>query len=348
MATVTSTLADLRVLFPGARGYLNSATCGLPPVAALEAMHSHLDEWRDGGACLLRWDIPVQRSRELAATLMGVGPSAVSVGSQVAVTAGTVAAAAPSGTRIVMPSGEFSSLTWPFVARGDLEIVQVDLAELPGVIREGDWVVASTVQSNDGRLLDLEAVAAAARTLGIFTFLDATQSLGWLPMDASRFDVVTAGAYKWLLCPRGTAFTAWSERALATVAPQNPNWYAGRDVGASLYMNDVDLASTARRHDVSPAWPCWPGAVPALELLVGAGVERIQDHNVGLANRLRAELGMEPSNSAIVSIRAEAGVMDRMSDAGIKCGYRDGRVRVGFHLYNDESEIAVVARVLGS
>ena len=42
-------------------------------------------------------------------------------------------------------------------------------------------------------------------------------------------------------------------------------------------------------------------ALPALELLDAVGVEAIHEHDVGLANRFRAGLGLEPGNSAIVS-----------------------------------------------
>jgi selenocysteine lyase/cysteine desulfurase len=333
--TTALSLADVAACFPGARGYLNSATCGLPSLGTLAALDQHLSQWRDGGADLVAWDEPVRRSRSLFGALMGVAPDAVSVGSQVAITAATVAASLAPGTRVALASGDFTSLTWPFLSRPDLVCTQVDVAEVPSV--DADWVVASVVQSADGRVLDLSALG------GRRTLLDATQSAGWLPTDASRFDVVTAGGYKWLSCPRGTAFTTWSLQALAEIAPLAPNWYAADDVMSGFYLDEVSLAADARRHDVSPAWPCWAGTAPALDLIASVGVDAIHAHNLRLAGRVRAELGLAPSDSAIVSCAGDAG---SLAAAGISACARAGRVRLSFHLYNDDADVDRVLEVL--
>jgi selenocysteine lyase/cysteine desulfurase len=332
-------LAEVAACFPGRRGFLNTATCGLPPLASLAALDEHLAQWRDGGADLRRWDEPVRRSRALAASLLGVPVEAVSVGSQVAVTAAAVAAALAPGTRVVLVRGDFTSLTWPFLARTDLRCRQVDLAEVTEAAASAEWVVASVVQSADGRVLDVSALPQ------VRTLLDATQSAGWLPLDASRFDVVTAGAYKWLCCPRGTCFTAWSPRALREVPPLAPNWYAAADAMSGFYLDDVTLADDARRHDVSPAWPCWAGAAPALALLAGLGVDAIHAHNLRLANRVRSALHLPRSDSAIVSCSGDAAAL---TAAGIRCTARAGRVRLGFHLYNDDTDVDLTLEALGA
>jgi hypothetical protein len=54
------------------------------------------------------------------------------------------------------------------------------------------------------------------------------------------------------------------------------------------------LAGDARRFDVSPAWMAWVGGAPALELLEAVGTEAIHAHDVGLANRFREGIGLEP------------------------------------------------------
>ena len=43
-------IADARQLFPGAPGYLNSASIGLPPVDAVAAMDEAIREWQHGQA----------------------------------------------------------------------------------------------------------------------------------------------------------------------------------------------------------------------------------------------------------------------------------------------------------
>ena len=40
--------------------------------------------------------------------------------------------------------------------------------------------------------------------------LDATQALGWLPLDVGWADAVVTAGYKWLMCPRGAAWMSIS------------------------------------------------------------------------------------------------------------------------------------------
>lgn len=173
------------------------------------------------------------------------------------------------------------------------------------------------------------------------TLVDATQAAGWLPIDASRFDFVTAGAYKWLLSPRGTAFLTVSKDHLARLTPFHAGWYAGAQRWESIYGRPLRLAEDARRFDLSPAWLCWVGTLAALQLIEGIGIEAIRDHDVGLANALRAELGLPPSDSAIVSADVPDG--NPPLPAHISCRQRAGRLRVRFHLYNTQADVDLVA-----
>jgi selenocysteine lyase/cysteine desulfurase len=59
---------------------------------------------------------------------------------------------------------------------------------------------------------------------------------------------------------------------------------------------------------------------------------------VALANRFRAGLGLEPSNSAIVRVEAE-GAADRLEAAGIRAAVRAGSLRASFHVYNTEADV---------
>jgi selenocysteine lyase/cysteine desulfurase len=107
----------------------------------------------------------------------------------------------------------------------------------------------------------------------------------------------------------------------------------------------TSLRPHTRAADVSPAWFCWVGTTPALELIEEIGVPAIHDHDVALANRFRAGLGMEAADSAIVS----ADVPDaaaRLERAGIVAAMRGGRLRTSWHLYNDERDVDRVLEVV--
>ena len=165
-----------------------------------------------------------------------------------------------------------------------------------------DLVAVSAVQSADGRLADLDAISSAAASYDALTLVDATQACGWLPLDAGRFSVVVTGGYKWQCHPRGTAFMTITPELRDRIRPLAAGWYAGEHPWETCYGTPLRLASDARRFDVSPAWLSWHAAAATLELFEAVGLGRIHEHNLALANRLRTDLGLEPGDSAIVSL----------------------------------------------
>ena len=341
----TAAALDVRTHFPAARGYLDTATCGLPSTATVAAVQEHLTTWQDGGGSLPVFHDPVERSRAAFAAMAGVPTEDVAVGSQVSVAVGMVAASLPAGTRVVLPDNDFTSLLWPFLARAELRCELVPLAEVPDAVARGcDWVAASTVQSAGGAVLDLVALRAAADAAGARVLLDATQSAGWLPLSAGQWDVVVAGAYKWLLSPRGTAFTTVSRGALPLIASTAAGWYAGQDGPGSYYGGPARLAGGARRLAGSPAWPSWAGTAPALQLLLDVGVEAVHRHDLRLAHALRERLALPPGDSAVVCLDAP---VDALRAGGVRCSGRDGQARLAFHLYNDDEDVDLAARALG-
>ncbi|WP_052423146.1 aminotransferase class V-fold PLP-dependent enzyme [Nonomuraea candida] len=194
----------------------------------------------------------------------------------------------------------------------------------------------SLVQSADGQVAPPADIVAAARDHDALVIADGSQACGWLPVDVSGMDALVCAAYKWLMAPRGAAFGYLSPRLRERMRPLAANWYAGADEGGSFYGPPLRLAGDARRFDLSPAWFSYVGAAPAIELLNEIGVERVRDHDVALANRFRAGLGLEPSDSAIVAVDAPG---ERLAAAGIRAAVRAGRVRAAFHVYTTEDDV---------
>lgn len=331
--------AMLRSEFAPAGVYLDSATYGLPPTVALDEFASVTAAWASGSYDPLSCDAAVSRARGSFARLHGVLAADVAIGHQVSPLVGLVAGALPRGAGVLAAEGDFTSLLFPFLAAG-CALETVELGRLAEAIdSRTDLVAVSAVQSADGRLADLDAIAAAAGHHGALTLIDATQACGWLPLDAARFDVVVAGGYKWLCHPRGTAFMTLIPRMRDRLGPVAAGWYAGEHPWVTCYGTPLRLAADARRFDVSPAWLSWHAAAAALALLEATGIERVHEHDVALANGLREGLDLERGDSAIVSLAAEAAAGERLARAGVKASVRAGRVRLSCHLYNDESDI---------
>lgn len=351
MLTVTdSPRTAWRNAFVAAPGHLDAATCGLPTRATAQSLHSALDAWQAGEADLAAYDAAVARSRGAFAQVVGVPPEWVAVGSQTSVLVGGVAASLPDGARVLLADGDFSSVTYPFLAQADrgVRVRSVPLHALADELRPGtDLVAFSAVQSSDGRIADLVAIADAARATGTRTLVDLTQSAGWLPVDASGFDITVTAAYKWLCSPRGVAFATVHPRALAALRPVHAGWYAGLDPWASCYGTTMRLADDARRLDVSPAWLAWVGAAPALDLAAGLDAAQVRDHDVALADSLLAGLDLPAGGSAIVALDDPSGTRRAaLTAAGLRVSGRAGRVRLAFHLWNDESSVAAALTAL--
>ena len=342
-------VADARRLFSPEGTYLNTASYGLPPQPAWEAVQAAQEEWRHGSTGFHGWDQSVGRSRAAWARLHGVAAADVAVGPQVSPFVGLVAASLEPGTRVLAACEDFTSLLYPLLvqeARG-VRVRLVALDELPDAIDgDTDLVAVSAVQSSDGRLADLDAIAAAAVHHGARTLVDGTQACGWLPLGASRFDHVVCAGYKWLLAPRGTAFLYATPEARERLTPHLAGWYAAEEPMANLYGGPLRLAGDARALDVSPAWMSWVGQAPALDLLEQVGLERVHAHDVALAERFRAGLGLPPGDSAIVSLDLPVETADRLAAARVSCAGRGGLTRFSFHLANTEADVDRALEVL--
>jgi selenocysteine lyase/cysteine desulfurase len=335
--------------FDAPPGYLNTASIGLPPREALAAFQRAAADWGAGRVQPPDYDPYVDEARATFARLVGVQASDVAVGSQVSTFTAMVAASLEPGAEVLAYADDFSSLLFPLMVareRGVNVRTVASVADMPGAIDASTTLVAfSAVQSADGEVADLDAIAAAAEAHCARTYVDATQAVGWLPLDASRFDFVAVAAYKWLLAPRGVAFMTVRRERLAEVPPIAAGWYAGEQRWESLYGPALPLAADARRLDVSPAWLSWVGAAPSLEAIERAGIDTIHAHDTGLANRFRAGLGLPPSNSAIVAT-ASPGAAERLKAAGIAAAARSGKFRLSFHLYNTDADVDLALEAL--
>ncbi|MDG4785502.1 aminotransferase class V-fold PLP-dependent enzyme [Micromonospora sp. WMMD1102] len=343
-------LDQARQLWKPEPGWLNTASYGLPPEPAWEALQAALADWRTGRTSWEGWDASTTRSRAAFARLVGVPVEDVTVGATVSQLLAPVGAALPAGATVLVPEVEFTSNLFPWLVHTDrgvrVRTVPLDrLAE--SVDADTDLVAFSLVQSADGTVARYDEILAAAEAHDALTVVDATQGCGWLPFQAGRADVVAVGAYKWLMAPRGAAFGFLSPRVRDRFTPLAANWYAGSDPHASYYGPPLRLADDARRFDLSPAWFCFVGAAPALELLVEVGLPAVREHNVGLANRFLAGLGQPHRDSAIVTVDVP-GAAEKLAAAGVRAAVRAGRVRASFHLYSTGHDVDLALTALTS
>lgn len=349
VTTSVLSLDAVRDQFTPDPGFFNTASLGAPPRVTVEAVRAAIDAWSVGRATATDFDVSVVGAREAFAHLVGVPATSVAAGSTVSPFVGLIAASLPEGAEVLVADDDFTSLLFPFAAQESRGVTlrSVPLASLPSAVRETTTLVAvSAVQSSDGTLVDLAALRSAVSATGARLLLDTTQSTGWLPLDLSWVDYAVCGAYKWLLSPRGSAFLVVRPDRMESLTPHAANWYAGADIWASIYGLPLRLSDEARRFDTSPAWFSWVGTATSLGLLADLDPTEVHAHDVGLANSLRAGLGLPPGDSAIVSVPMDAAGRERLKAAGVRTAVRAGAVRFSCHLYTQQSDVDLVLQAL--
>jgi selenocysteine lyase/cysteine desulfurase len=323
------------------RGYLDTATYGLPPRSPVAAVEQALASWRERGSWL-DWEKDGEACRELFARIVGAEAGEIAYVAAASVAAGIVAASLPveAGANVVLYERDFDSVLFPWrpLAERGVELRTLPLEKLADGIDEQTALVAvSLVQSSDGRMPDLEAIKATGTRL----FLDGTQAVGSIPVDLEGVDYLVAHSYKWLLSPRGLCFFYARPERLEEITPWLAGWKSRSDPFEDYY-GAPELAADAHRLDISIPWFSAPGARASLELIAGLGPETIGDHNLALARTFAAELGLPEPRSPILRVPvddADAAV-ERLKSAGVACSARSGSIRFAFHLYNDEEDVA--------
>ncbi|MTB88902.1 aminotransferase class V-fold PLP-dependent enzyme [Aeromicrobium senzhongii] len=335
--------------FIGPEGYLNTASYGLPPTATVDALERVHRRWAAGTAVGSDFDADIATGRAAFADLAGVPVSSVTMGASVAALLGPVASALPDGARVLVPEGEFTSVSFPFAAHHgrDVTVTEAPLHRLPEAASEYDVVAVSTVQSADGARVDLTALRSATEGSDTIVLLDATQQLGWLQLDLGWADVVVSSSYKWLLGPTGIAWGAYSDHLVDRLVPHHANRYAGGAPWDTTYGLPLRLTDDARRFDISPAWFPVVGAAASLAWISTLDIAEVTAHCRGLADRARTALGLPPGDSAIVSIPTEHAAA-RLQEAGVRASVRQGAARIAFALYNTEDDLDRVVRALNA
>jgi selenocysteine lyase/cysteine desulfurase len=112
------TIEEARTLWQREGIYLNTASYGLPPTPAWDALQAALADWRVGRTSWEHWNEATQAARGSFARLCGVPPEWVAVGGAVSHFVGLIAAALPDRSRVLSTEAEFTSALWPFMAQG--------------------------------------------------------------------------------------------------------------------------------------------------------------------------------------------------------------------------------------
>ena len=322
-------------------GYLSTASFGIPCPAAADIVTATTAAWSEGRLTFGSWFADTQRARDSIAKLLEVRADSVALGTSTATMLGSVAANLPDGARVLAPVNEHSSNLLPYLnhAHRGVSVTLAPLAELASRVDASISLVScSAVQSLTGEVVDIAALRQATLRAGAMLCLDGSQACGWLPLSGAAADFIVCSVYKWLCSPIGGAFLIVAPETARKMRPATPGWPATTEPAAPPYGVEAQLADSARRFDSGPNLISMIGAKQSIDAITSIGVQTIFEHDVGLANRLRAGLDMPPANSAIVTLPIP-GAAAHLGAEGIQATEWKGILRLSFHLYNSEDDV---------
>lgn len=256
----------------------------------------------------------------------------------------------------------------------DDETGHVDLEALERALAEPTTLLVAThIPTSSGRVEPVVEVGALAAAAGVTYLLDATQSVGHVPVDVGSFgcDALVTTGRKFLRAPRGTGFLYVSPRLRERLRPVAPDVRGARWSGE----HEFELDESARRFETwEAAHALRLGLGVALEEARQLGVDSVAAHVAALSASLRSRLleevagiriaDPEDAPSGIVTFVREQeepqSTQAKLSAAGCHTvvvpashGLWDlaprglaGVVRVSFHVYNDEDDVEAVIAAL--
>ena len=342
-------------------------------LAGDEALARRSEPWRFTAP---DWFTDSERLRAAFAGLIGSRPDDVAL---VPSTSYGLAVAARNlkagpGRRVLVIAEEFPSnyYTWKrFAAATGAELVAVERA--PGeawadaILRAVDERVAiasvPNVHWSDGAYVDLARVSAALHAVGSAFVIDASQSLGVMPLDLAtlRPDAVVAVGYKWLLGPYGLGYLYVDPRH-HDGTPIEENWAlrSGADDFARLVGYSDEYMPGARRYDVGERsnFQLVPMSLAAVEQVAAWGPARIgatlRERTREIA-RAAAALGLAvPAEDArgphILGIEFPperiGRVMESLQSARVFASQRGSSLRIAPHLHNNDRDVERLAAAL--
>jgi len=315
------------------------------------------------------WFADVERLRSLFAQIIGASAEGIALvpasSYGLAIAAGNLPLSA--GQRVLVLAEEYPSgiYTWRAAARrSGAEILTVtrDSGQswtdaVLSVLDERVGIVSvPNVHWTDGALVDLGPIAARVRELGTRLVVDASQSVGAMPLDVGELqpDFLVSVGYKWLLGPFSVGYLYVAEEHRQG-EPLEQNWISreGSEDFARLVDYRDEYQPGARRFDVGERtkFELIPMAIAALEQIVEWEVPRIAATlalRTSEIARRAAGLGLDPvpdeqRGPHLLGVQLPEHARDRvlsaLAEANCFAALRGSSLRIAPHLHTTDEDV---------
>ena len=253
---------------------------------------------------------------------------------------------------IVLKTFEPDTANW----RGNLEMIEKLMTKKTRLI------FVSHVTCTTGQRLPEKEICKFAKDKGIWVFLDGAQAPGMMPVNLREYncDFYTTSGHKWLIGPKRTGILYVKKELLDVVRPLTVGGYS--DAGYSIEKNELKFQPSAQRFEYGTQNPAlFFGLETALDFINAIGIERIWEHNRALAESFYQELLKIPEvevlspadesfRTAMITFKMKNLSYDKivahLAERRIRVRpVTEGNlmaVRVSFHLYNNEMDVAKI------
>ena len=345
------------------------------------AAHQTSMEWSDalarGGAA--EFDGEAEKNgmmplRRATARLLSCKVEDVCVGSSATELLCSVAWAKspPKGSNIVSTRASFPSTVYPWTRVANANGAEVRLADhdsdlytepndiISLIDQDTSVVTVSHVEFSSGQRYDLRKLADAAHSVGAILVVDATQSMGMVPIDApnSGADVIVSSGYKWLRGTYGAAVGYISPSVLPDMYPGLLGFRSHDDIW-DLRAERLTLPRDASRFEYTTIhFGAALGLAKAVDEICDFGIQEVWEHDLKLADKVIDEakrIGLsivspisEDERSAIIGLRMPEGVSSEVIARRLQDEYsilvtsRAGLLRVSPHMDNTTEEVGML------
>lgn len=357
--------------------YLDHAAVAPLPACASDIIKQFADQaTREGDTRWLDWSASVQRTRKLAAQLIGSSEAEIALVANTTQGIGIVAEGFPwlPGDNVVVPENEFPSnlLPWKNLTRRGVEVRLAPIASdgeltadaIASYIDEKTRIVSvSWVGFSSGFRCNLEAISQLVHDRGCLLFVDAIQGLGAFPLDVKTVDIdfLAADGHKWMMGPEGAGILYVKQQHLQQLATIGIGWASLAAGGFD--PKSVQVKSTAARFEGGSSNMVGMMALgESLNVLQGlgagqadSGFDQVILENVLELSTLLHENGFQTTlpravenRSGILGIRwpqadavgetAYLNARKFLLEQDVVISVRGGRIRAATHAYNDRQD----------
>ena len=352
---------SLRAKYPALQAftYLNTASCGILSQDTAEVAQQFYEDFlQRGGVPRAGWYDEMPSLRQEVAQWLGAQEGEVTFLPNFSIASNYVAQALSSYQHVLLLDDDYSSLTMPWLLHN--YVVSYfsadsngffDLDRIEQKVKEDNIKVLaiSHVQYTTGFCVDLITLGQRCRDWGVLLVVDATQSLGVMPIDLQTMpvDILIGSGYKWMTAGFGNAvlYIRHNPQNSIQIAAVGNNSFDGfpritskQDIhfsGRTLEVGHYDFSSFFAMRQ-------------AVRELTGLGKEviarRVQELTHYLYHNLPSQVQVvsdypKVNRSGITVIEGDVELEKNLLERGIVTSARSRGLRISLHFYNNEADI---------